>query len=457
MSEHLRRAWVASRAFRTLLVVALVYTALRLAAHGIYLANLLTPEDLPDWAASETSAVPVDLQTYLDAADHFRQRQPLYNSGTIKHLEGLYQYSPAFALAFIPFLWLTPSATAIVHTVLHILAYAGLYLLWWTIFHELGLDRSEEMMAWTLPVWLVFSAFWSDLGYLNLTIIVALLASLLLHAVLRERLALAVLCLTAILMIKPMWAFAAVLPLLTGHWKFFLRLVAFALLAQFAVAGVTALAGGFHYASQQVAAYVRFLFHVSRNFPWRGPESGFLGYNHSVRQVVLYLAGANPTAWSIATGVKCALLAPLGIIAARGPARAESADPATALELGFLLYLGAFLWLDMVWEVSLGIAIFVYLLGTEPGRGLRALIWCVFLPYALTDFWQLLSFLILGENAMLPGPYFITDPSIYIPIVMIVILVFYAVLVRRRLKGRATALGTAGGMCASPSQPLQGP
>lgn len=36
--------------------------------------------------------------------------------------------------------------------------------------------------------------------------------------------------------------------------------------------------------------------------------------------------------------------------------------PQLALDFGFALYIAAFLWLDMVWEVSLGIAVFTYLL-----------------------------------------------------------------------------------------------
>ena len=103
------------------------------------------------------------------------------------------------------------------------------------------------------------------------------------------------------------------------------------------------------------------------------------------------------------------------------------------LEIVFLLYLGTFIWLDMVWEASLGIVVFVYLLSTEHSRIRLALMWGTFVPYALIDFWQLASYLALGESAMVPGPYFIADPSIYVPLVMIVILLFYALLADRHL------------------------
>ncbi|MCJ7737814.1 MAG: hypothetical protein MUQ10_10970, partial [Anaerolineae bacterium] len=221
MSEHLRRRWAAYRGFRIILSIAVVYSVLRLAAHAVYLTTLLAPAKLPGWVGAAEPMVPVDLQTYLDAATNFVQRQPLYPAGTIDQLEGLYQYSPAFALAFIPFLGFSPACVAIIHTAIHILAYASMFILWNRIFLRLGLWRAKDMMIRTLPVWLVFSAFWSDLGYLNLYVIMALLATLLIDAILQERLVLSVLCVTVIIAIKPMWAFAAAVPLFTGRRKFF--------------------------------------------------------------------------------------------------------------------------------------------------------------------------------------------------------------------------------------------
>jgi hypothetical protein len=63
--------------------------------------------------------------------------------------------------------------------------------------------------------------------------------------------------------------------------------------------------------------------------------------------------------------------------------------------------------------------------------GARILTWTVFLPYALIDAWQLVSLGLFGMDVVAPGPYILTDPSIYIPLVMIVITVFYVILVKR--------------------------
>jgi hypothetical protein len=51
------------------------------------------------------------------------------------------------------------------------------------------------------------------------------------------------------------------------------------------------------------------------------------------------------------------------------------------------------------------------------------------LPYVLLDFWQVMSFIILGQYAFDANAYIWTDPSIYIPIVMIVTLAFYVILI----------------------------
>jgi len=421
----------------------MVCTLLRLAVHGVYLAMMWSPDQgmggqLPEWVGAEGPMIPADLQIYLDAAKHFQLRQGLYLKGSLARLEDHYPYAPSFALAFIPSLWLPLGAVAVVHTLLHIVAYVLLYVWWGRIFRRLGLERANEMLAWTLPVWLVFSAFWGDLGYLNIYIIMTLLGTLLIDAIQDERLGWSLLWLSIILQIKPHWAFAAALPLLLGRYRFFLKLVALAILSYAAIVGVTIMVAGPAYGWQQHVDYVQFLARLSRDFPWRGPDSGFMGYNHSIVQIVVYFLGVTPGAMRLATGIKVLLLAPLAVVALRHlfrPAGRPGRDvPRQSLDFAFALYLGAFIWLDMVWEVSLGIVVFTYLLATLERRNThlcKILVWAVFLPYALVDFWQLASFAVFGMDVIAPGPYILTDPSIYIPLVMIVILTFYALLVRR--------------------------
>ncbi|MEE8389807.1 MAG: hypothetical protein V3S14_03290, partial [Anaerolineae bacterium] len=211
MSKYLRQSWSHSKAFRVILVVTVVYTVLRLVVQGVYLAMMLFPdqgmgEELPEWVGAEGPMLPIDLQLYIDAAEHLQNRQNLYP--TSDQIE-VYQYAPSYALAFTPFLWLSPAAVAITHTLLHILAYSLLYIWWGRIFRRLNLEQASTMLAWTLPAWLIFSAFWSDLGYLNIYTIMALLGTLLIDAILGESLGWSLLWLSIILQIKPQWAFAA--------------------------------------------------------------------------------------------------------------------------------------------------------------------------------------------------------------------------------------------------------
>jgi hypothetical protein len=419
----LRRAWQNTPAFRRVLVAALAYFTLRLAMQAFLLF---------DPASQEIAA---DLQTYIDAARAFQERRDLYLAGPLQ-VVNFYQYAPFYALTFAPFLLLTPFQTAVVHTLIHLASYILLFLWWGRIFDRLGLPRAGRCLARSLPAWVVFSAFWGDLAYLNIYLIVALLATLLIESVLEERPGWAALWLVLILQVKPHWGFAALVPLLMGRRAFFLRLLGLAAAGYAATVLVTLAAGG-AYAWQQYLEYIRFLPSLSTGFPWRGPESGFLGYNHSIKQVVVFWLGLSPFTLALADFVKAVLLIPLGLIAlfsaARPVEKPAREDPLRFLDLCFALYLGAFLWLDMVWELSLGIAIFVYLVATlradSPGSRLsRGLVWAGFLLYALIDLWQVISYLAIGPQVLIQDAYIASDPSIYAPVILILTLVFYLIL-----------------------------
>jgi hypothetical protein len=291
------------------------------------------------------------------------------------------------------------------------------------------------MLAWTLPVWLLFTDFWSDLAYLNIYLIMTLIGTLFIESVIKENLGIAVLWLSLIIQIKPHWAFAAAVPLLLGRYRFFLKLVGLTVVVYLAVVALLISVAAPSYVIQQYVDYARFLGRLSRDFPWRGPDTPFLGYNHSVKQIFVYLLGISSKTMHLATAGKILLLLPLGWVCLQQlllpVKRAGYAVPTLSLDLAFALYLGAFIWLDMIWEVSLGIAVFPYLIATTGRKELQALLWVIFLPYAAVDLLRTVSFSIWGTEVIAPGPYILTDPSLYIPMVMMVILVFYIVLLRR--------------------------
>lgn len=429
MSDYLKQKWQRSKVFRTVVIVLAVYALLRLAVHGVFLAEVLRSGDLEGH----------DLQVYLDAAARMTLRQDLYPSGEMEDWIEFYQYSPAYALAFTVFLHLPIAVTMAVLSLLHVAAYVLLYWRWDCLFDQLGLAHARDVLAGVLPIWILFSQFWADLGYLNVYIFLALAATLLIEAVLKRQLGWSLLWLAFILQLKPQWAFALALPLLLGHTRFFFKLLAGTAVIYIGILGLTLLIVGPAYGWEQQIEYMRLLSSISSgNYPWRGPDAPFLGYNHSIAQIVVYLFGISAINLQLATGIQLLLLLPLGVIGLRylwrPPSQIGSEAAEIKLDLACALYLGAFIWLDVVWEVTLGIAVFTYLVATLRPKWARMLVWGVFLAYALLDFWQLVSFLVFGMDIILPGLYVATDPSIYLPLTMIVILTFYGLLIGRLWK-----------------------
>lgn len=430
--NNIRDCWSASKAYRVFLIAAIVYAVLRLAIQ-IYLFNdALQPE-----AIAQGAQVSADLQhSYIPAAQHFKAGQDLYLKGSLEILEYHFPYSPAFAFFFMPLLLLPLNILVPLLVVLHLVAYALLYIWWDRIFEGVHLHHVAIMWARMLPLFLVFTVFWDDLAYMNIYLIVALFATFLIDAVLQEKLGWAIFWLgVVILPIKPHWAFALAVPWLLGRYKFFFKLLIGSVVAYLVVAGITILAGGVRYGLQQYQDYFGFLARLSRDFPWRGPDQPFLGYNHSIMQIVLYYFGVSPLNMRVATIIKLLLLVPLGWAALRflrQPVDKPGYEvPETALALTFALYLGAFIWLDMVWELSLALLIFAYLLATIEQKGTKTFLWILFAPYALLDIWRLVSYIALGDNVLYEGSYVLTDPLIYIPWIMILLLVFYGLLLQR--------------------------
>jgi hypothetical protein len=430
--KRIRECWSSSRTYRVLLVAAILYALLRLAVQVYLFSDALATQ-----STAEGAQISSDLElAYIPAAQHFRAGQDLYLQGSLEVIEYHFNYAPPFALFFMPVLLLPLNVLIPLLVILHLVVYALLYIVWARIFEKNNLTSVAVTWAGLLPLFLVFSVFWDDLAYLNIYLLTALFATFLIEAVLEENLGWAIFWLgVVILPIKPHWGFALVIPLLLGRYKFFLKLLVGSLLAYLAVAGITILAGGVDYGIRQYHDYFAFLARLSRDFPWRGPDQPFLGYNHSVMQIVLYYLGVSQASMRIATIVKLLLLVPLAWISIkflRHPLhKAGHEVPAIALSLGFAFYLGAFIWLDMVWELSLGLVVFAFLLATTEQRNTKILLWVLFAPYALLDIWRLVSYMALGDSVLYQDSYVLTDPLIYVPWIMLILLAFYTLLLFR--------------------------
>jgi len=437
----IKELWSISRTYRVLLLMAILYAILRLAIQIFLFADAMRPG-----AIAEGAQVSADLQqSYIPAAQHFRAREDIYLQGSLEILELHFPYSPAFAFLYSPILLLPLNILVTLMVIIHLVAYWLLYVWWDRIFRQNKLQKAEKLWAWTLPMFLLFSVFWDDVGYLNIYLIVALFATFAIDAVLQEKLGWASFWLGAIILpVKPHWAFALAVPLLLGRYRFFFKLLLGTIVAYLAVAGITIVGGGAEYVIRQYQDYFGFLSRLSRDFPWWGPDKPFFGYNHSVKQIVVYYLGVTPDNLRLATIVKLILLVPLGLVGLkflRNPTGKAGKDmPETALALTFALYLGAFIWLDMVWEISLGLVIFVFLLSVIEQKTTKTLMWIIFAPYALLDIWRLISYLSFGNDVLYQGTYVLTDPFIYIPWIMVILLVFYGLLLQRLWK---TALESA--------------
>jgi hypothetical protein len=239
---------------------------------------------------------------------------------------------------------------------------------------------------------------------------------------------------------KLMWAFPVALPLFLGKHRFFWKLVICTGAVYLAIVGLSAAIGGPEYLLQQYAGYLNHLKRISTEFPWRvWTATPILGYNQSIKQLIIFFLGDKAWVQLFATAIKVALLTPLAILGWqlwRTPTQpAQEKDPQLILDLAFVLYLGAFLWLDIVWEVLLGIVIFSYLLATLENQRAKIAVWAIFIPYSLVDIIQLISVGVGGSSViMLKGGFILTDPSIYLPIMTLILLLFYGLLMNRLWK-----------------------
>jgi hypothetical protein len=227
-----------------------------------------------------------------------------------------------------------------------------------------------------------------------------------------------------------MWAFAAAVPLLLGHakdYRFFAKLILWSLGGYVLLAGITFLVGGPAYIYRQYQDYIQLLLRLGNDFPWRGPDSGFMGYNHSMKQIIAYYVGKSASTLRLATLIKVILLVPLVAFAIKTIFKPKQQRPLPeTLEIAFLFYLGAFIWLDILWEAFLSIAIFTYLISVSENKTLRGVIYAVFLPYALLDIYRVVLY--VANTPMVQDSYLLWDFSIFVPIIMIVIVTFYAIL-----------------------------
>jgi hypothetical protein len=409
--ETLRQRWRNSNSFRIWTILAVIGSTINLVLTVLWQMEILTFEDTPPAN---------DLKIYLETGSRFLRHEDLYIAPRPDF--GLYAYSPAFAMLVSLLTFLPYKVVWIIDALLHVIIYWAIYWRWFMIFRQQGLDSAAEVLVRLFPLWIIFTGLLYEISYMNIYIFMAFIATLLLEAMLYQQTGKAILWLAILLPIKPQWAFALGIPFLLGQWRFLAKVVIGSLLAYAAIFIVTTLITG-PYALQQYREYVQFLESIPYTFVWNTmSKDGHIGYNNSIMQLAIFFTDNAPYSVSLTTVIKILLSIPMIAVYWLHRGNANKAAPNFTLEWAFALYLLAFLWLDVVTELTFGIVIFSYLLGTLPSRGPENIARLVFLPYALTLIWITITGII---SFIVPLPNVIFDPSLYIPVILIATLGLY--------------------------------
>lgn len=421
--ESLRQVWTQSKAFRTFLIIAILWFVLRLAFQFAYQSNFGEKWFLAD-----------DMQAYKLAAERLVSHAELYRPEEMKTISA-FQYAPSFALAYYPLTRLPVAVLSIGWMLVQAAVWLFLWLRWNAILAALELKSAREILVRTLPVWLIFSTFWADVAYANVYVIMALLATLLLEAVLNHRLGWSIVWLGLIIQIKPQWAFPIFIPLCLREWKFLFKLLGGAGLLYLACMGASMLVVGSGFIFSQYLAYLRFMSTLNSYFPWT--KLPFLGYNHSLLQTLIHFAHWPYSALTagVATFIKVLLVAPLVWVSWQFGQTHRTQAHALLLALGW--YLAIFLMMDVVWEVTLVLPILALVWPTMRNPWERWGLGILIGVYAALDIWQIISYSIWGDAILWQGnSYMLTDPALYVPIILLVLLGFHAALLRTLIAQR---------------------
>jgi hypothetical protein len=429
-----------SRLFWALVIVTALYFVVREGAQLAIHAGWLDIGGMMATSAEAGQEVNAwfgrDLGVVVGAANRLVERRDMYPIDKWMASFDEYNYSPFYALFISQISTRLPfNVHAFLHALVSLAAYAALFFTWRRLFPLLGMSQASEALVGVLPLWFLYAAWWGDAILLNIYILLALTVSWLFYLIWKGRLWPSALLLILILQVKPQWAFPLALPLVLGRFRFFAKLVALVVGGYLLVAIATVLWLGRDYGLAQYYAYYRMLAIAPNKIPWHGPGE-YIGYDHSIAQIYFYLFGYTDAAWPIVRFIKVLILAPLAVVAIRLMRRNQADQPGPALEAYFALYFASFIWLDLVWETTLSIVVFVYLMMVLKERWARWLVAVPFVWYALVDLWQLigipLASLVVSEADMLKhGPPLWADPSFRLPLIMLVILTCYGLLVKR--------------------------
>lgn len=359
-----------------------------------------------------------DLVTYLDAADALISQQPLYDLVAWDDVM-TYHYHPTYAASMTVVAWLPFRMVSVLWVLLQTAAYfAGLWV-WYRILQQLDLKAMQQAFVAWLPLALIFTEFFANIGYGNVGSLLFFLSAVMILGIVQGQVSVAAVAGVGIALMKPQWLFPLVVLIVLREWRFLWRLLlAMAGLYVAATALFVAL-WGVDYGVATVVDYVMFLLRGAQDYPWRELTYNFEDYNHSWNQIFLSYFGTQWWTPLANIGVRLLMIGSfLWLMVSSWRVRVSmSQHPAMLIWFAGLSFLLLIAMLPQLWEL-LGSIIFFVLLQAIPDRTLKRVSW-LYLFYALYEFPALVSFGTGWDWLFLPQS---------LPLTMLALLVLYVIL-----------------------------
>jgi hypothetical protein len=363
-----------------------------------------------------------DMVTYVDAAHAVENHTPLYELQRWSEDDVMaYHYHPFFALLLITVAWLPFRLLSILWILGLVVLYILALRLWYLVLVHLKLPDAQRAYWRWLPVAFVFTEWFANMYYGNITCALFCLSGALTLALLQQRTALAIALALIIALLKPQWLFPLLIPLFFREW----RLLGLVLLGvgtgYITITGLFILIVGIDYGVDTLRDYVTFLTRLNEIYPWRGQTGNFEDYNYSWRQILHSYFGFQDWVPLVSEAIKAVMLLPiLGLIALAWRKRVTiDQAPFLVLWVVGLGYLWSMALLPQLWEVVGSLVFFIYIQSIKD-QMLKRISW-VYLIYIFHFIPDVLSFIPGLEWLFLPKS---------TPLPMVALLWLYGILLK---------------------------
>ncbi|MGQ0601615.1 MAG: glycosyltransferase 87 family protein [Anaerolineales bacterium] len=396
-----------------------------LALVGFVAVGLL---DTPATGLPQSSQFPGnDLFVYLRAGANVAGDSSPYVNGPWPDA-GVYHYSPFLAVA-LSLLFRNGvdefplRAATYLYFALAVLAQPLAWWIWRSVFRAVHLSRADNAMILWAPLWLVYSQWFFDLTYLNVSTFWLCLAGALTWAVLRQRTGWVVLLVVVIALAKPHHVYPLLIPMLLGQWRWWLKVVTASGVGYGLTILMTFSRVGPDFGFGLYRDYLDHLLNIAERYPW----TDHIFYNHSWRSILYWLFGFQTWVGPAVTAIRLLFLIPVLWLLWRWWQRPQlGSERRSQLALGicFAAHLWALMLVSDLWEAQLLIVVFAYLLAFGgPLIGRWAMLMMV--PFSLLSVAQLAGWWIAHQ---LGRSFTDFDVVARLPVIMLAVIGIYLLL-----------------------------